>query len=91
MGSTNKLNGTLSFGDGSVLEEIGEKAFYYCNFTGTITVPATVKKLGTSAFSGCKSVEHVVFAEGSYMTGEDWGTQVFSRCENLLDIVCPKG
>ena len=91
MGSTNKLNGTLSFGDGSVLEEIGEKAFYYCNFTGTITVPATVKKLGTSAFSGCKSVEHVVFAEGSYMTGEDWGTQVFSRCENLLDIVLPQG
>lgn len=53
----------LTIADGSVLETIGTFAFSGAKFT-SFTVPATVKTLDSSAFSGCDLLSSVTFAVG---------------------------
>lgn len=40
----------VTFEEGSMLEEIGSEAFYYCDSLETINVPSSLQKLGLCAF-----------------------------------------
>lgn len=52
-----------------------------------VTIPATVTKLGTGAFSYCTRLSEVSFAEGSAIDEIPWG--IFGYCESLQKINIP--
>ena len=50
---------SITFAEGSKLESIGTRAFYTCNIT-ELTLPNTVKSLGSTIFDGCDKLKSVV-------------------------------
>lgn len=56
---------TVTFAKGSQLETISQGAFQNCTLLESIEIPASVKTIGISAFSGCSSLSSVTFEEGS--------------------------
>jgi len=95
------LSNTATFIDGNALgycsslktvsfpasiEEIQQSAFYSAGLEGTLTIPATLKKLNPSAFSYTK-IARVVF-EGKETTG--WYNP-FENCMDLEEIIVPEG
>lgn len=48
------------------IEEIHADAFRYCTYSAlkSVTIPASVQKIGDSAFLGCTAVETITFEEG---------------------------
>ena len=60
---------------------IGNMAFCGTNISGTLIIPSTVTKLGSSAFSGCKSLTKLELG----CRGEVEGG-CFSSCSNLADV-----
>ncbi len=72
---------------GSGLETIGNNAFEYCDgLTGTLTIPANITSLFSSAFASC-DFSKVVF-EGSM---ESIPASAFAYNANLNEIVWPQG
>lgn len=51
----------VTFDAVSSLERISEQAFYACENLESITIPASVKFIGSSAFGSCTSLEQVFF------------------------------
>ena len=47
---------TVTFANGSQLEDIGSYAFYSCTGLTSITIPAGVTSIGSDAFYGCTSL-----------------------------------
>ena len=70
---------------------IGDNAFYNCNYTHnlnvtfTVTLPSTLKEIGTSAFQGALQMTDVILPEGLMTIGK----QAFKGCENLTDPKFP--
>ena len=76
---------TVTFAEGTMLEEIGGAAFYGSSIS-EIHIPATVRILNNEAFSTCLSLVTVYIgseAEGSRL--EHIGTLCFANMPNLLD------
>ena len=55
----------------------------------TITIPASITKIGDVAFANCKNLKNVIFEEGSKLT--EIGSYTFFNCESLTNIVIPEG
>jgi len=53
----------------------------------SIIIPASVTTIGNAAFSACRSLESVQFAEGSKLTSI--GNMVFQGCEKLEPFTLP--
>ena len=53
----------------------------------TIVIPAKVKVLGASAFSGCNSLTQITFATGSQL--ELIGDSAFSGCKLVTEMILP--
>ena len=66
---------------------IGDDAFYSCNALGSIAIPASVKSIGSRAFSESKKLKSVTFAEGSQLTSI--GDNAFNYCNALGNIDLP--
>jgi hypothetical protein len=49
------------------VKEIGAQACYGGEFTGTLTIPGTVVKIGESAFEGCTKVNTIILEHPSYL------------------------
>lgn len=70
---------------------IGDNAFYNCNYTHnlnvtfTVTLPSTLKEIGTSAFQGALQMTDVILPEGLMTIGK----QAFKGCKNLTDPKFP--
>ena len=70
---------------------IGDNAFYNNNYTHnlnvtfTVTLPSTLKEIGTSAFQGALQMTDVILPEGLKTIGK----QAFKGCENLTDPKFP--
>ena len=70
---------------------IGDNAFYNNNYTHnlnvtfTVTLPSTLKEIGTSAFQGALQMTDVILPEGLMTIGK----QAFKGCENLTDPKFP--
>ncbi len=62
--------------DGYTVTAIGENAFSGNNDVVSISIPASVQTIGKEAFDECKSLESVVFAEGSLL--QSIGEHAFS-------------
>ena len=68
------------------LEAIGSSVFSYTGLTEAI-IPATVKRLGSEAFSGCYSLKRAVF-QG---LPEELGEEIFAYDAALEEVVLPQG
>lgn len=85
--------------EGSVLETIGEYAFYGCYKLKGVKIPASVKSIGKFAFSAwgkapgeaneSSSLITVEFEENSQL--ETIGNAAFQDCKSLTRIVIPEG
>lgn len=85
--------------EGSVLETIGEYAFYGCYKLKGVKIPASVKSIGNFAFSAwgkapgeaneSSSLTTVEFEENSQL--ETIGNAAFRNCKKLTRIVIPEG
>lgn len=60
--------GSVSFGENSCLESIGEKAFSNCSFA-SIVIPSGVLSIGNSAFGGNWSLASIFIEAGSQPDG----------------------
>ncbi len=78
---------SVNFAENSILETIGNYAFYYCTSLKEIHIPASVKTIGTYAFRYCTALEKVVFEQGSLCTS--FGTYAFGNCTSLKEVVVP--
>ncbi len=76
----------VEFGDGSVLEDIGEMAFYECSKLGGCSIPASVKRLAANVFERCGSLREVSVKPGSEL--ESIGEEAFanSTALNTVDL-----
>jgi len=52
-----------------------------------ITIPANITSIGNNAFSGCKSITSITFADGSNLT--TIGDYAFFHCENITNFSFP--
>ena len=76
---------SVEFADGSKLAEIGEYAFKGVHIQ-TLTIPKSVKKLGSWAFAECSNLKTVVLSEGIEIFEK---YEVFGGCEALESINIP--
>lgn len=72
--------------EGYPVKEIEEKAFAGTAIT-KVTIPATIEKIGTAAFSYNSKLTEVVFAEGSAIDEISWGS--FAYCLALKSFTVP--
>ena len=77
---------TITIGKDSKLTEIPKNAFYSCQMLTTIEIPASVTKLGDSAFAYCRALASVTFEEGSQL--KETGISVFAN-SGLVEFVMP--
>lgn len=75
-------NGTRSY----TVTGIGVYAFNGRSLT-SVTIPATVVRIETSAFQSCKSLTNVTFAAGSRL--KTIGNHAFNGCSGLTGITIP--
>lgn len=81
----------VTFEQGSQLKTIGETnslvllgTFEGCTSLTDIEIPASVEKIGSSAFQGCTTLTTVTFEKGSQLNAIDYGA--FSDCISLKTI-----
>lgn len=71
------------------LTVVGESAFAGQNGIKKLYIPATVTTIEDNAFEYCRSLEEVVFDEGSLLT--EIGDYAFAECHSLKSINLPEG
>ncbi len=74
---------------GDNVTNIPDFAFTRAPIHNTLTIPASVTHIGTSAFYYCTGMHYVMFAEGSQLT--DIGSSAFSYCTSLVSLDLPEG
>ena len=80
---------SVDFGEGSVIDEIGEGAFISCDSLTEIGIPDGVARIGVNAFESCAALERVIFGENSMLS--DIGERAFAYCTALSEITIPQG
>lgn len=76
---------TVTFGENSKLEEIGDACFDYCNNLSGFVFPKSLKSVGSHAFDNCDSLISAVLPAGV----ERIGRWAFGDCENLEFVHIP--
>ena len=76
---------TVTFENGSVLENIADGAFMGCTSLQSIEIPASVKTIGVGAFFECKALESVIINEGTVSIEN----QAFQNCVALAQVKLP--
>ena len=78
----------MDFNLPSTVKYIETEAFDGCwNAFKELTIPASIRKIGSHAFRNCLTLEKVIFLEPI----EKIGSGIFESCERLSSIVVPKG
>lgn len=75
---------SITFEDGSVLESIGDQAFYKANKLQTISLPSTVKSMGELALSSIPTLTSIKIDSPSQLN--TLGRSVFSSNPNLSTL-----
>ncbi|EJK58543.1 hypothetical protein THAOC_21323 [Thalassiosira oceanica] len=75
----------VHFDEGTNLLTIGDNAFSGCLALRQVTIPTSVTKLDTYAFSDCGNLASVQFSEGLEIIGE----RAFNRCTELRSVTVP--
>ena len=68
------------------ITSIGEKAFMWCRYLKSITIPDCITSIGKQAFERCDSLTSIVIPNGV----TNIGVNAFENCEALTDITIPK-
>ena len=76
----------IIFAEGSVLEEIGYRAFYYSHLK-SISFPSSLITIGEEALANCQSLESIDFGENSSVV--TIGDYAFSSCYGIDSITIP--
>ena len=76
---------TITFENGSRLEQIKDGAFVDCISLQAIDTPASVKHIGSHAFFQCFALESVIINEGTLTIG----AQAFQDCKALAEVKLP--
>ena len=79
----------VEFEEGSCLESIGDFAFANCERLTTISLPASTRLIGTSAFQDCSSLS-LLSLGGDAATLESIGASAFSNCTSLCEVSLPQ-
>lgn len=61
------------------VEEIGDSAFFDCQYTASIEIPAAVRSIGNHAFAHCYGLSIIHFANNSRL--EQLGKYAFAHCD----------
>lgn len=64
---------------------VGDRAFYYGVNLSSVTVPSTVKTLGTEAFENCTALKKITLSEGLVKIGDS----AFQYCSKLDTVTVP--
>ena len=78
---------TVTFGENSQPESIGDSAFSGCTALTEISIPSGVTRIGDFAFDGCTSLQTVTFGENSQL--ESIGYYAFYGCSVLKAMNIP--
>ena len=90
-GVDNTLSGALVIPgtvDGKPVVEIDKNVFANNTQITSVSVPASVKKIGNKAFYGCAMIDSVVFEESGEIVS--LGEEVFGSCTSLKNLILPK-
>lgn len=78
---------TIKFAEGSIINSIGEYAFYQCSNLENITLPNSITTIGRDALRECKKLTSVTLPNNSdYKT---IATELFYNCTALEEINIP--
>lgn len=66
--------------------EIGDNAFYYCNFMTSVTIPNSVTKIGDQAFMVCTALIDITIGDSVLEIGD----RAFGTCSALTTFKIPK-
>ena len=72
-------------------DEVYSGAFNNCSTLKKIWLQPALGTVGSAAFSGCTSLEEVVFTNSSFNDGYGIETSVFFDCISLVEIDIPRG
>ena len=78
---------SVVFEEGSVLQTIGNQAFFKCTSLKEITLPDSVTSTGTYVFAECSALETVVLPAGMSRIN----TRLFNKSANLASVYVPDG
>ena len=81
------IEGELTIDD--TILEIGTNAFTGQMGLTSVIIPASVQKIGKSAFSGCKALLNVEFKDNSKLTATNLGDEIFASCSILKTVTLP--
>ena len=70
---------------GSGITTLGNNAFGGCDRATSVSLPASLKRIGKNAFTNCKALTVVTVPEGV----TELGNNAFSSCTNLAQISLP--
>ena len=71
--------------DGVESFSLNSGVFENCTQLKSITIPGSIRELGTCTFKGCSSLKHVTIQDGVTRIG----IRVFEDCTSLTDITIP--
>lgn len=77
----------VEFGDGSVLEDIGEMAFYECSKLGGCSIPAGVNRLAEHVFQCCESIRSFAIPASV----KEIESSAFRCCGSLREVSVDSG
>lgn len=73
---------SVTFADGSVCEEIGDQAFYWCKNITTLVIPDSVAKIGKEAFVNCQGLESLTLPAAMTTFDKD----MIKNCVKLTNL-----
>ena len=76
---------SLTFTEPSSLTTIGDKAFYYCCYLTSLTLPESVQTIGEYAFYHCGALTELIIPEGVTTIG----AYAFELCNYLETLTLP--
>lgn len=88
--STETVSTIPSEYDGKPVKEIKEEAFDRDTnklYIEQMTLPATIEKIGASAYYGCSNLKTLNFGSGLKFIGHG----AFAKCSSLTELVLPEG
>ena len=76
---------SLTFTEPSSLTTIGDKAFYYCCYLTSLTLPESVRTIGEYAFYHCSALTELIIPEGVTTIG----AYAFELCNYIETLTLP--
>lgn len=67
------------------ITSIGDYSFFYCESLRSVSLPSTLTRIGSSAFSCCFALTNIIIPDGV----TSLGSNAFSNCKSLASINIP--